>query len=160
MVNLYRAGMDPSNKFVCALVASEACYLNTAHPDFVNGHRAMAIINEKLGLTQREQSGQGGGTRSTSSGNISSKAGPGGGPGSALTANLPNFNNDGIFSSVFSKKPDRKPGVLEKPPPVLKASGSISEREFIEIEVISECRVLWVCHRVLTDIRAAADLLL
>jgi vacuolar protein sorting-associated protein 1 len=26
----------------------ETCYINTAHPDFLNGHRAMAIINDKI----------------------------------------------------------------------------------------------------------------
>ena len=26
----------------------EACYINTAHPDFLNGHQAIAIVNEQL----------------------------------------------------------------------------------------------------------------
>ena len=42
----------------------------------------------------------------------------------------------GIFSGFFSKKPTRRPGVLEAPPQVLRASGAVSEKEFLEIEVI------------------------
>lgn len=26
----------------------EACYINTAHPHFLNGHRAIAIVNERM----------------------------------------------------------------------------------------------------------------
>lgn len=26
----------------------EACYINTAHPDFLSGHQAIAIVNEQL----------------------------------------------------------------------------------------------------------------
>lgn len=44
--------------------------------------------------------------------------------------------SSGIFGGFFAKKPARRPGVLEGPPPVLKATGSISEREFMEMEVI------------------------
>lgn len=41
----------------------------------------------------------------------------------------------GFFGSFFSKK--KKPGVLEAPPTVLKASGTLNEREYMETEVIS-----------------------
>jgi replication fork clamp-binding protein CrfC len=42
----------------------------------------------------------------------------------------------GIFGSFFKKSSKPKPGVLEPPPAVLKATGSVSEREFTDIEVI------------------------
>lgn len=45
--------------------------------------------------------------------------------------------DDGFFGSFFSsKKPTKKSGVLEPPPAVLKASGTLSERETMETEVI------------------------
>ena len=44
--------------------------------------------------------------------------------------------NEGVFSSFFSKHPNKRPGILEAPPAVLKASGTVSEREYVEIEVI------------------------
>jgi hypothetical protein len=26
----------------------QACYVNTTHPDFINGHKAMAIVNDRM----------------------------------------------------------------------------------------------------------------
>ncbi|RKP18850.1 hypothetical protein ROZALSC1DRAFT_29493 [Rozella allomycis CSF55] len=123
VIGLYRKGLDPTNKLVSQLVAAESCYINTGHPDFINGNKAMAIINEKLGLIKSEP-------------NVHSS-------GSNLKTSVPTVNpvssiqeETSFFGSFFSKKPTRKPGVLEQPPQVLKATGSISERELIEIEVI------------------------
>jgi len=39
VVNYFKKMMDPTNKLVKDLVAMEACYINTAHPDFINGSR-------------------------------------------------------------------------------------------------------------------------
>ena len=39
VINFYKRCMDPTNKFVTSLVAAEGCYINTAHPDFLNGHK-------------------------------------------------------------------------------------------------------------------------
>jgi len=39
VINFYKKAMDPTNKLVRDLVAMEACYINTGHPDFLNGHR-------------------------------------------------------------------------------------------------------------------------
>ena len=41
-----------------------------------------------------------------------------------------------IFGSFLSRQPSKKPGILETPPPVLKATGSLSEREYVDIEII------------------------
>jgi vacuolar protein sorting-associated protein 1 len=38
-VAFYKKLMDPTNKLVRDLVAMEACYINTGHPDFMNGSR-------------------------------------------------------------------------------------------------------------------------
>jgi dynamin 1-like protein len=38
-VSFYKKLMDPTNKLVKDLVAMEACYINTGHPDFMNGSR-------------------------------------------------------------------------------------------------------------------------
>lgn len=29
-------------------ISMEACYINTAHPDFLNGHQAIAMVNDQL----------------------------------------------------------------------------------------------------------------
>ena len=49
--------MDPTNKLVKDLVAMESCYVNTGHPDFLNGHRAMAIVNERHNAAKPTQVG-------------------------------------------------------------------------------------------------------
>lgn len=45
--------------------------------------------------------------------------------------------NGGFFGSFFAAKNKKKAAAMEAPPPSLKASGTLSERENIEVEVIS-----------------------
>ena len=33
----------------------QACYVNTTHPDFLNGHKAMAIVTERLAASKPQQ---------------------------------------------------------------------------------------------------------
>jgi hypothetical protein len=51
-------------------------------------------------------------------------------------------SNSGFFGSFFAAKNKKKAAAMEAPPPTLKASGTLSERENIEVEVISE----WPSH--------------
>lgn len=46
-------------------------------------------------------------------------------------------SNTGFFGSFFAAKNKKKAAAMEPPPPTLKASGTLSEREGIEVEVIS-----------------------
>jgi len=46
--------------------------------------------------------------------------------------------NGGFFGSFFAAKNKKKAAAMDAPPPSLKASGTLSERENIEVEVISE----------------------
>lgn len=39
VIAFFKKVMDPTNKLVRDLVAMETCYINTGHPDFLNGHR-------------------------------------------------------------------------------------------------------------------------
>lgn len=39
VISFFKKVMEPTNKLVRDLVAMEACYINTGHPDFLNGHR-------------------------------------------------------------------------------------------------------------------------
>ncbi|SRR6266516_3483231 len=45
--------------------------------------------------------------------------------------------NNGFFGSFFASKNKKKMAAMEPPPPTLKASGTLSEREGVEVEVIS-----------------------
>lgn len=39
VIAFFKKSIEPTNKLVKDLVAMEACYVNTGHPDFLNGHR-------------------------------------------------------------------------------------------------------------------------
>lgn len=94
--------------------SSEACYVNTGHPDFLTGHRAMAIVAERVNANKAPPPQQ-----------IDPKTGrPMPTPPPANSASLmPNPSqtinqaliegdaNSGFFGSFFTKK--KKPGVLE-----------------------------------------------
>lgn len=45
--------------------------------------------------------------------------------------------NSGFFGSFFAPKNKKKMAAMEAPPPSLKASGTLSEKEGQEVEVIS-----------------------
>src|SRR5690242_10937376 len=51
-----------------------------------------------------------------------------------------NDANGGFFGSFFASRNKKKMAAMEPPPPVLKASGTLSERENVEVEVISKSR--------------------
>ncbi|CAJ0651848.1 5740_t:CDS:10 [Entrophospora sp. SA101] len=93
------------------------------HPEFINGHKATAIVHEKFNPKPPPIDGKNG------RGSISNLTNP-------LTNVDPEESNAGFFGSFFAGTKKKKPGVLEAPPAVLKASGHLSERENIETEVI------------------------
>jgi len=133
-------------------------YINTAHPDFMNGQKAMAIVNERMIMSK---------VQAMQPPAQAPQLPPAGGrpgqpgqppmqpmqpqpmqPGSVGPLALPPSNavsgdNSGFFNSFFAgRRPKivQTPGggaKLEQPPAMLKASGSLSEREFMETEVIS-----------------------
>lgn len=57
VIGFFKKVMDPTNKLVKDLVAMESCYVNTGHPDFLNGHKVYirfctACLTESCRLTQ------------------------------------------------------------------------------------------------------------
>lgn len=128
VINFFKKVMDPTNKLVKDLVAMEACYINTGHPDFLNGHRAMAIVNDRHNANKPTQ--------------VDPKTGkplPPSVPPRAASPSLPtdgSVENGGFFGSFFASKNKKKMAAMEPPPATLKASGTLSEREGQEVEVI------------------------
>ncbi|KAG0133727.1 Dynamin central region-domain-containing protein [Tuber indicum] len=123
VIAFFKKAMSPTNKLVTDLVAMEACYINTGHPDFLNGHRAMAIVNDRHNASKPVQ--------------VDPKTGkplPGGrdSPNPQSLDSTP----EGFFQSFFASKNKKKMAAMEPPPATLKASGTLSEREGIEVEVI------------------------
>jgi replication fork clamp-binding protein CrfC len=128
VILFFKKVMDPTNKLVRDLVAMEACYINTGHPDFLNGHRAMAIVNDRHNANKPTQ--------------VDPKTGkplPPSVPPRASSPSLPtdgSVENGGFFGSFFAAKNKKKMAAMEPPPATLKASGTLSERENQEVEVI------------------------
>eukprot|EP00834_Sanchytrium_tribonematis_P005597 NODE_350_length_8989_cov_0.477684.p1 type:complete len:551 gc:universal NODE_350_length_8989_cov_0.477684:1205-2857(+) len=48
LLSFLQSNMDPTLKLVGDLINSEIGYINTAHPDFINGHKATAMVQERL----------------------------------------------------------------------------------------------------------------
>ncbi|KAK6352489.1 vacuolar protein sorting-associated protein 1 [Orbilia blumenaviensis] len=122
VISFFKKAMTPTNKLVVDLVSMESCYINTGHPDFLNGHRAMAIVNEKHSSAKPVQ--------------VDPKTGKPLPRTESPAPSLDSQENTGFFGSFFASKNKKKMAAMEPPPPTLKASGTLSEREGIEVEVI------------------------
>ncbi|KAK2746111.1 vacuolar protein sorting-associated protein 1 [Onygenales sp. PD_40] len=127
VISFFKQAMEPTNKLVKDLVAMEACYVNTGHPDFLNGHRAMAIVNERQNAGKPTQVDPKTGKP------LPASAIP---PRSGSPSVDMSENNGGFFGSFFASKNKKKMAAMEPPPATLKASGTLSERENSEVEVI------------------------
>ncbi|KAH7188568.1 Dynamin central region-domain-containing protein [Fusarium flagelliforme] len=126
VIAFFKKAMEPTNKLVRDLVAMESCYVNTGHPDFLNGHRAMAMVNERYNPSKPVQVDPKTGKPLASTPRAASPTVP----------DAENAGNSGFFGSFFAAKNKKKAAAMEAPPPTLKASGTLSERENIEVEVI------------------------
>ncbi|KAL8666223.1 MAG: hypothetical protein Q9168_007537 [Polycauliona sp. 1 TL-2023] len=126
VIAFYKKVMDPTNKLVRDLVAMEACYINTGHPNFLNGHRAMAIVNERHNAAKPIQ--------------VDPKTGkplPASAvPPRSASPDIPQDSSSGFFGSFFVSKNKKKMAAMDAPPPQLKASGTLSDKESQEVEVI------------------------
>lgn len=131
----------------------ESTYINTGHPDFISGHRAMAIISDRMAAAKPPPAAIDPKTGKLPPGTLNN--------GRDLDSDLKN-KEEGFFGSFWpgGKKPavkksgasameavrsrsrrlsmvlaDLDLGSLQ-PPQVLRASGTLSERETMETEVI------------------------
>ncbi|KAI9882346.1 MAG: vacuolar protein sorting-associated protein 1 [Watsoniomyces obsoletus] len=129
VISFFKKALDPTNKLVKDLVAMESCYVNTGHPDFLNGHRAMAIVNDRHTAAKPIQVDPKTGKPLPPSAQPTGRASP--------TMDAMADSNTGFFGSFFASKNKKKMAAMEPPPPTLKASGPLSEREGVEVEVIS-----------------------
>lgn len=128
VIAFFKKAMEPTNKLVKDLVAMETCYINTGHPDFLNGHRAMAIVNERHNPKPVPVDPKTG--KALAASTPARTASP------TLTDTQLGGEGGGFFGSFFAAKNKKKAAAMEAPPPSLKASGTLSEREAMEVEVI------------------------
>ncbi|KAL4782813.1 vacuolar ATP synthase catalytic subunit A [Aspergillus varians] len=126
VISFFKKSMEPTNKLVRDLIAMESTYINTAHPDFLNGHRAMTIVNERHSASKPTQ--------------VDPKTGkplpPRANSPSVEVTSPPDSGSTGFFGSFWATKNKKKMAAMEAPPPNLKASAALSERESTEVEVI------------------------
>ncbi|KAF5373117.1 hypothetical protein D9758_001534 [Tetrapyrgos nigripes] len=138
VVSFFKNAMNPTTKLVSDMVAMQACYVNTTHPDFINGHKALSLVQDRL--------------------NANKPPPPANDPKSGkLAPGVINNNKDldveakkeeasffgSFFSSAKNGRPVKKatPGgtpasTMEAPPAVIKPQAALSERETMETEVI------------------------
>jgi len=128
VINFFKQSMTPTTKLVSDLVAMSACYINTTHPDFLSGHKAMAIVQDRLNASKPAPS-------------VDNRPGK-------LAPGQVNNNKDldveirkeepSFFGSFFSgsKSAKKKSGVMEAPPAVIRPQAALNERETMETEVI------------------------
>ncbi|SAM05508.1 hypothetical protein [Absidia glauca] len=133
VLSFFKKALNPTTKLVSDLVAMESCYVNTGHPDFLNGHQAIALVNEQLQSKNQSAAASTGDAkqerRTPQQLALQTNQQP---------ATPTGAGENGFFGSFFSggNKAKKLGGMMDAPPQSLKATGALSEREYMETEVI------------------------
>lgn len=121
-IEFLRGALIPTNEFVTDIIRAEETYINTAHPDLLKGSQAIAIVQERLHPKQVQ---------------VDPKTGK---PLPQASSPAPSVADDkeqgGFFGGFFASKNKKRLAAMEAPPPVLKATGAMTDRETQETEVI------------------------
>lgn len=127
VVNFFKTAMGPTTKLVSDMVSMQACYVNTTHPDFIGGHKATALINERLSAAKNPaQSQDPKATRVAVNNNKD------------LDVDMKK-EEQSFFGSFFAPKKDAKKkgaAAMDTPPPSIRPQNALNERETMETEVI------------------------
>lgn len=131
VINFFKSCMSPTNKLVTDMVAMQACYVNTTHPDFLGGHKAMSIVTERMNANKPVEKPIDPKSGKLAPGQLNN--------GRDLDADLKK-EEPSFFGSFFSKDKQvkRKGGQMEAPAAIIKPVASLNDRELMETEVISE----------------------
>lgn len=125
-IQYLRDELVPTNAFVTDVIKAEETYVNTAHPDLLKGSQAMAIVEEKFHPKPQVA--------------VDPKTGkplpPSQQPPQPTVPAGSKDESNGFFGGFFSSKNKKRLQSMEAPPPVLRATGTMSERETMETEVI------------------------
>jgi dynamin 1-like protein len=124
VVNFFKQAMNPTMKLVTDMVSMQACYVNTTHPDFIGGHKATAVVTERLSASKPQADPKNPKAQVNNSKDLDVDA----------KKDEPSF-----FGSFFAPKAGvKKKGaaVMESPPPTIRPQNALNERETMETEVI------------------------
>jgi len=132
VVNFFKQAMSPTLKLVADLVAMQGCYVNTTHPDFLNGHRAMAIIQDRLNAKKPAVQQTDPKTGKLATGALNNDK--------DLDVDAKK-DESGFFNSFFAGSRSaqvKKKGAaaMDSPPPQIRPQAALNERETMETEVI------------------------
>jgi dynamin 1-like protein len=133
VVNFLKKAMTPTTKLVSDMVAMQVCYLNSTHPDFLSGHKAMAIVTERLNANKPPPPAHDPKTGKLAPGQINNNK----------DLDVDNKQEEpsffgSFFSSAKGAQAKKKAGapVMEAPPSVIKPQAALNDRETMETEVI------------------------
>lgn len=125
-IQFLREELIPTTTFVTDIIHAEVTYVNTAHPDLLKGSQAMSIVEDKFHPKPQVV--------------IDPKTGkPAAQQPQQQQPHSPNPNKEdvnGFFGGFFTSKNKKRLQTMEAPPPILKATGAMTERETMETEVI------------------------
>ncbi|KAF8590493.1 VpsA protein [Ramaria rubella] len=131
VVAFFKKAMTPTTKLVSDMVAMQACYVNTTHPDFLNGHKALSIVTERMNASKPPPAGDNPKTGKLAAGTINNNK--------DLDVDI-RKEEPSFFGSFFSgaKGTAKKKGAptMESPPAIIRPQAALSERETMETEVI------------------------
>jgi dynamin 1-like protein len=125
VVNFFKNAMNPTTKLVTDIVAMQACYVNTTHPDFLGGHKAMSTVQDRLNANKPPppaadaKGAKHNGTRDLD-----------------LDPKKDEASFFGSFFSTARKGQPKKGPVMDSPPAIIRPQSALSERETMETEVI------------------------
>ena len=131
------------------VINAEETYVNTAHPDLLKGSQAMAMVEEKFHPKPQVA--------------VDPKTGkplpPSQQPSPAAAALKE--DTSGFFGGFFASKNKKRLQQMEAPPPVLRALGTMTEREQMETEVIKLLILSYfsIVQRTVTDLVPKAIML-
>ncbi|KDN53360.1 putative VPS1-member of the dynamin family of GTPase [Tilletiaria anomala UBC 951] len=127
VIAFFKSCMQPTTKLVSDLINAESSYLNVAHPDFISGQKALAIVNERYNPTAPAPAPA-----------DPKKGGAPAVPTHPHAAEYEKEHNQGFFGSFFARGQQNKAklAAMEPPPSSLKAQGTLSQREQSELDVI------------------------
>ncbi len=128
VIAYFKNCMSPTSKLVSDIIGAQSAYLNVAHPDFISGQRALAIVNERFNPSVPPPAP------------VENKKNAAGAtvPSHPHAEQYDKEHNQGFFGSFFARNQQTKAKqqAMEAPPPSLKASGTLTNREQIELETI------------------------
>ncbi|KAG8217241.1 Dynamin central region-domain-containing protein [Butyriboletus roseoflavus] len=131
VVNFFKDAMNPTTRLVTDMVSMQACYVNTTHPDFLGGHKAMGIVQDRLNANKPPPPAADPKSGKLAAGQING--------GRDLDVD-PKKDEPSFFGSFFSTarkgQPKKAGPVMESPPAIIRPQSALSERETMETEVI------------------------